>query len=277
MTEQLNYERTGSGTPMVLIHGIGGSWEHWRPLIGELAPHHDLILPDLPGFGRSPRLPEGQAYTLDNLADALAELMDQLGVERAHIVGNSLGGGIGADLVKRHRALSYTGISAAGQLYGRASMFAARTNLMMAYYGARFLSSHAAAATKLRPVRVLLMNGMAGKPGRWPQSYAADMLEGCARGSAFMETFEQAETAREFISPTSDFDHIPRRMLWGTRDQVLLPVQGRRWAKEWPGLELITLPGLGHVPMADDPQLVSRLILENTAKADQRTSAPAPA
>ena len=72
MTEQLNFHRTGSGSPMLLIHGIGGSWEHWKPLIGGLAPEHDLILPDLPGFGR---LDAGSLFSpMHDFADMAAPL-----------------------------------------------------------------------------------------------------------------------------------------------------------------------------------------------------------
>ncbi|MFD1048194.1 alpha/beta fold hydrolase, partial [Kibdelosporangium lantanae] len=60
---EINYERRGSGTPLVLLHGIGHRWQAWEPVLDRLALHHDVIAVDLPGFGLSPSLPE--PYSVD--------------------------------------------------------------------------------------------------------------------------------------------------------------------------------------------------------------------
>ena len=88
----LNAVRRGSGEPMLLLHGIGHRWQMWLPLIDSLARDFEVVAVDLPGFGRSPRVPPGMTAGLDTATDHLETLYDHLGWDRAHLVGNSLGG-----------------------------------------------------------------------------------------------------------------------------------------------------------------------------------------
>jgi pimeloyl-ACP methyl ester carboxylesterase len=88
----LNFERCGAGEPMLLVHGVGSDSCVWEPVIGALAVHFDVIAVDLPGFGRSNALPDDVVPTPRALSAAVAALLDELGIERVHAVGNSLGG-----------------------------------------------------------------------------------------------------------------------------------------------------------------------------------------
>jgi 3-oxoadipate enol-lactonase len=90
---QSAYSFEGHGTPLFLIHGIGASRHSWDGLIAQLAPHFRCISYDLRGHGRSPLPPP--PYQLDDLVDDLEQLRAELGIERAHFAGHSLGGMIG--------------------------------------------------------------------------------------------------------------------------------------------------------------------------------------
>ena len=83
--------RAGSGEPLVLLHGIGESHVGWRPVLDRLAAEFDVIAIDLPGFGRSPALPGSVAPTAGNLAGAVNDALDRLGVDTYHVAGYSLG------------------------------------------------------------------------------------------------------------------------------------------------------------------------------------------
>ena len=76
-------------TPVLALHGLGVSGRYLLPTMCELLGEHDLYVPDLPGFGRSPRAP--QALSVDEHARVLEALMEQLGLERALVYGNSFG------------------------------------------------------------------------------------------------------------------------------------------------------------------------------------------
>ena len=85
----IRYVRTGSGPPVVLVHGFGSSIYTWKDVLPWLAAGHDVVALDLPGFGAS-GIPE--RLSPDQLPRAVLGLMDRLGIERASLAGNSLGG-----------------------------------------------------------------------------------------------------------------------------------------------------------------------------------------
>jgi len=90
----INYHREGEGPPVVLLHGVGLHWQVWGPVIDLLARDFDVIACDSPGFGRSPALPEGVVPTIAAYADAFEWFFAELGLEKPHVAGNSMGGGI---------------------------------------------------------------------------------------------------------------------------------------------------------------------------------------
>jgi pimeloyl-ACP methyl ester carboxylesterase len=100
-----NYLEAGSGnTHVVLVHGSGPgvtSYANWRGVLPALGEHFHVVAPDMVGFGYSDR-PEGVQYSLDTWADQTLGVMDALGIEKAHLVGNSFGGGIALRLATRH-------------------------------------------------------------------------------------------------------------------------------------------------------------------------------
>lgn len=91
-----NYLEAGSGTPVVLIHGSGPgvtAWANWRGAIPVLAEHFRVLAPDITGFGYTDHRPDG-VYTLDTWVDFTIGFIDAVGVEQAHLVGNSFGGAL---------------------------------------------------------------------------------------------------------------------------------------------------------------------------------------
>src|SRR5436190_6173107 len=90
---ELAYTTAGSGEPLLLIHGLGGTRRTWRHVIDSLAATHTVIAPDLPGHGDSDA-PAGD-YSLGAHAAALRDLLVALGHPTATVIGHSLGGGVG--------------------------------------------------------------------------------------------------------------------------------------------------------------------------------------
>src|SRR5690349_7795608 len=104
----LEHTRTGSGPPILLMHGIGMDRTVWDPVVPLLAREHEVVAVDLPGFGTS--APLTGAVTVA----ALAAAVEELGLERPHAAGNSLGGGIALELGRRGSAASVCAISPIG-------------------------------------------------------------------------------------------------------------------------------------------------------------------
>lgn len=103
-TLHVAYERAGTGRPVLLVHGNFASRRWWTEQLDDPAPGLDLIAPDLPGFGHSDPLPDAlpEASWVAAWADALAGLLDALGIEHAGVVGHSLGGAVAQALAIRH-------------------------------------------------------------------------------------------------------------------------------------------------------------------------------
>lgn len=255
----LNVERTGEGPPLVLIHGLGASIRSWGPVIPRCATTREVVAVDLPGFGESPPLPAGVRPTPWALADAVERELDAAGLERPAIAGNSLGGWIALELARRGRAASVVAISPAGMWTERERAWADRF-LRTLYAVARRLEPHAELVRN--PVaRTLALGAVSARPWRTDPEDAVYGVRALAR-SNFLPTHEAmiAERCRGLEEIA-----CPVLVLWGTRDLLLPLRQARRFADRIPGAALRELPGLGHVPMADDADLVAQALLELSA------------
>jgi len=93
-------ETHGTGRPLILLHGGLGSGEMFGPILPALADHHQVILPDLQGHGRTADI--HRPLSVITMADDIAALIDHLGLDRPDVVGYSLGGGVAIHLAARH-------------------------------------------------------------------------------------------------------------------------------------------------------------------------------
>jgi cis-3-alkyl-4-acyloxetan-2-one decarboxylase len=95
---------TSARPPLLLVHGLGGRWQHWRPVIDGLCARRRIVALDLPGFGRTP-WPAGRRLTLEQIADAVAGVVRELDLGPVVFVGHSFGGPLGVTFAARHAAL----------------------------------------------------------------------------------------------------------------------------------------------------------------------------
>jgi pimeloyl-ACP methyl ester carboxylesterase len=271
----LRHHRTGTGEPLVLIHGIGSRWQVWGPVIERLAGDRDVIALDLPGFASSPPPPPGTPAGAPSLARLVAEFFDELGLERPHVAGNSLGGWVGLELAKLGRAASVTCLSPAGFHNDREGRFE-RLSLATTAAVARRVAPVADALSRLSVTRTLVFFQVVGKPWNMSPEDAALTIDGVARAAWFDETLV-AITAKERFSGGEQID-VPVTIAWGNLDRLLLPRQGTRAVRAIPGARLITLAGCGHLPTFDDPEQVARVLLEgSSSRLEASSSPPAPA
>ncbi|MEU3720154.1 alpha/beta fold hydrolase [Streptomyces californicus] len=254
------YERTGSGEPLLLLHGIGHHLQAWEPVTRVLAGEREVIAVDLPGFGVSPPLPDGVPYDLPTVASVLGAFCAELGVDRPHVAGNSLGGLIALELGRAGLVRSVTALSPAGFWTEPERRYA---------FGTLRAMRRAALAMPL-PLIERLSRGAAGRtaltstiyarPGRRsPEAVVAETL-------ALREAtgFHATMAAGRGTTFDQDVKGIPVTVAWGTADRILLRRQGIRAKRVLPDARLVRLPGCGHVPMNDDPALVARVVLDTS-------------
>jgi pimeloyl-ACP methyl ester carboxylesterase len=268
-TVTVRYHREGSGTPLLLLHGIGHHWQAWQPVLPALADRHDVVAIDLSGFGSSPALPSGVSYELNSVVPMLGGLCTALGVERPHVAGNSLGGLLALELGRRGLARSVTALSPAGfwKPWERRYAFAV---LRAMRAGARTLPPHLVERLAASPGgRALLLGSIYAHPSRRTPAEAAAETAALRTAAGFTPTLDSGRAVRF----TGDVPGIPVTIGWGDRDRLLLPRQAGRALREIPGARLVRLPGCGHVPMNDAPAQVAGVVLETCARAEQESPA----
>jgi pimeloyl-ACP methyl ester carboxylesterase len=252
---RLNHVRRGSGEPLVLIHPLGGELVVWEPVLDSLAAERDAIALDMPGFGSSPPLAGHDELTPAVLARAVAGFLDELGIERAHLAGNSLGGWVALELAKLGRGLSVTGLGTAG-LWSRP--LEARRDARRSV-GRALLPLVSALARSERGRRLMLGRHVA-RPERVPPGAAARL----ARAYLTAPSYRAASTAmRAGLFSGMEEISVPVTLAWGELDDVVSRPKGPLPAS----VRTVTLAGCGHVPTWDDPEQVSQQLLEAGAPA----------
>jgi pimeloyl-ACP methyl ester carboxylesterase len=259
----LVYTRTGSGETLVLLHGLGSYRGAWDAVVPALAAEFDVVAVDLPGFGESPPLPAGAEPTPAALAAAVADLLDELGIDRPHLAGNSLGGWVALELARLRPAASVALLSPAGlwpastPRYDRASLRATR-------WLCEHLERPLRTLVRFGVVRSLALAQIYGRPGRLTPEQARDAISAMARCPGFPPT-ERAMAHRHYRS-TAPLG-APVTVAFGSRDRLLLPWQSRHVEQLPAGTRFAALPGCGHVPMSDDPAAVVALLATAAGRA----------
>lgn len=244
----LAHDRTGRGSPLVLLHPLGADRRVWDPLLEYLADRRQVIAIDLPGFGESPPL-RNQVPTPRALAGAIAEYLRSIGLDRLHVAGNSLGGWVALELGLSGAARSVTGIAPAGlwpePLVPKAGI---------AHRLARATLPLTAPLARTSLGRSLLLSGTVARPRRVPRAQAAHLVRAYALSPDFIAVnnamragrFEGLERIRcpvTFVWP--DHDRLIRRPVW-------VPDRIRN----------VVLSDSGHIPMWDAPEELAQILLD---------------
>jgi pimeloyl-ACP methyl ester carboxylesterase len=259
--------RAGTGTPLLLLHGIGAFWQAWSPVLPYLEPHHDVIVPTLHGHAGGPSLDSQVAPSVQALVDGIEEELDRLGLPKVHIAGNSLGGWIGIELARRGRAQSLVLLSPAGA-------WRSTRRLRMTAHGIRFSvgalarnSSRAEAIAERRLLHWAMLASQVAHPHQVPRETLVAYIQASGQSPVVEPLLRVLH--RTPVEPLPAERDYPVRLVWAERDRIL-PFKhfGSPMLERLPGAELIHLSGVGHVPMSDDPARVAELILEVTRAVD---------
>jgi pimeloyl-ACP methyl ester carboxylesterase len=258
-TEFTPFYRGGQGPPLVCLHGFTDTWRTWELVLPSLERHHDVFAPTLAGHAGGPPIEGGIGDR--TLADALERALDEHGIERAHIVGNSLGGALALQLAERGRALSVVALAPAGGFPA-----GDRTESEMLDYFTNMLGLVAAAAPHAESI-------IAAPDGRRratqfitthyehiPHELLVHQLRGAAGCASAPALIEYARRAGWRI----DAERVtcPVRIVWGTADRILpWPVAATRFREEWfPNADWVELQHIGHCPQLDVPIETAELI-----------------
>ncbi|MFT3925728.1 MAG: alpha/beta hydrolase [Myxococcales bacterium] len=258
---------TRRAEPIVLLHPFSLCPEVWKPILPELEKHHPVYSLGLPGHHGTDPLPHDFDHSIESAVDLMEQKLDEVGIERAHLVGNSLGGWIAIELARRGRALSVVAIAPGGgweagspeeeRLVRKFKL----TNLLLRLGGPLSLMMANYALTR----RVFLGDAVA-RPERLEPEDAALFIDAARRCTCYMGIVEALP--RQPAPSAFEALPCPIRVIWGTHDRVL-PLEGYsgRWQRLLTGADWVTIENVGHVPMYDDPKRVAEAILEWTRSA----------
>jgi pimeloyl-ACP methyl ester carboxylesterase len=257
----LHWQRDGGGEPLVLLHGIGSTHDDFAGLRERLEADHDVLAADLPGHGSSPSMAE--APTVEALADVVEADLDALGLERVHVLGNSLGARIALELARRHRARSVVAIAPSGmngpleRVYQGTVMSAARVVLRRTRRCIEPLS-------RSRLGRVVLLTGLRARPLRASRAEALAVRDGFADSEDFWRMLWHAILA-DLPTGLDDVD-CPVVLAQGLLDGISAG-QTPRYLLVVPGARFEPLLAAGHAPQSDTPEAIVALVHEAAGRA----------
>jgi pimeloyl-ACP methyl ester carboxylesterase len=224
---RMAYFEAGVGAPLLMLHGLGGSSRWWFPLFPELSSASlRLIVPDLPGFGRSP----GPMLEIADASRAVIRLVDRMGLAQFFLCGHSMGGAIAAQI-----AADYGG--------------RVRRLVLIDSAGIPGTGPNRALGRVLQP--------WSWCPLRFYPTFVGDMLRAGPRNM-----LNGIHEMRHFdIQPMLRRVRVKTLVIWGEKDFLTPLEQGRKIADGLPDAQLEIVPGARHLPMVSAPDIVSRLIV----------------
>lgn len=252
--DRVSFVDVGTGPAMVLIHGLGGSWRNWLENILAFATTHRVIALDLPGFGASPR--PNAPISMVGYADLVVGLLQELGIDRAAVIGNSMGGLIAMELALRYpeRVGNLVLVSPAGlmpnDLY-HPGIFeqALRLEPGLRHIGTA-LATNAPRMTGRRRLRTALLNGIVASPVGISPALAQEFVGGMGT-PGFMPALHAVMATT--IRGRADQLELPVLLVWGSRDRVIPVKDAYRLDRVLPQVTTLIYSDTGHVAMAERP------------------------
>lgn len=268
MTLRLSWDRGGAGEPLLLLHGLGSTHDDFVAVRPRLEDGYAVLAPDLPGHGRSPAL-RGRP-TVAAIVDVIEADLDELGIRRVHVLGNSLGARLALELASRGRARSVVAIAPNGlnvlpeRLYQGAALGLARVALRGA---APWLDG------MVRSVlgRTVLLSGLRAAPWRAGEREARALKAGFAESEDFWRMLWWAILV-DLPTGTERID-CPVVLAQGTAD-VIAAGQTPRYLCLIAGSRFVPLLGAGHAPQSDVPGAIVRLVRRATGAAAREGHGP---
>jgi pimeloyl-ACP methyl ester carboxylesterase len=252
----VHVEQAGAGEPVVLIHGFGASTYSWRKVMPALAASHRVVAIDLNGFGYTQRPATRASYTREAQARLVLGTLDALGIDRAHIVGHSYGGGLTLYLASRHPERF-------------------RTMVLVDSSAPTYSDDRRSRAAALRPLDALFVRSFVLRPNAVRKgllrSYYDDSLVTPELVRAYLDRLAVEGVSYAFYGLTApappgepvelETIEVPALVVWGAHDTLISPETGRRAAARLPHSEFFLFEKSGHLPMEEEPEEFLRVVL----------------
>lgn len=256
-SQLVHVEQAGSGEPVLLLHGFGASTYSWRKVIPALSASHRVIAMDLNGFGYTERPRDLASYTREGQATLILGVLDALGIDRAHIVGHSYGGGLSLLLASTHPERF-------------------RTLVLVDSSAPTYPDDRRSRLASSRPFANLFLRAVALRPAMVRRSLRASVFDDSLITPDLVQAYlarvriEGAEDAfygltvpRTVPGPKVRLDQIrvPILAVWGAEDHLISLATGQRSVARIPGSEFVVIEHCGHLPMEEKPEELLKALL----------------
>ncbi|MCH9730998.1 MAG: alpha/beta fold hydrolase [Actinomycetia bacterium] len=278
--DRVAYRDAGSGDEaLLLIHGMAGSSETWRAVIPQLSKKYRVIAPDLLGHGQSAK-PRSD-YSLGAFAVLLRDLLDELGITCATVIGQSLGGGVAMQFAYQHRDYCQRLVLISSGGLGPDVGWTLR---LLSAPGAELIlpvvapSKVVSAGNKIRSW--FSTSGIQSPRGAEMWSAYSSLSDKQTR-QAFLKTLRSVVDYRgQSVSALSKLNltsTVPTMIIWGDIDRIIPIEHGYAVRDARPGCRLEVLEGVGHFPHVETPNAVVELIddfIDSAGCSDQAVESP---
>ena len=260
MTTTMHTVRRGAGKPILLIHGLGGSWKSWNPILDQLAAEREVIAVDLPGFGATePLAGEVSIRTLGDALTGFLQAKDLIGIDA---VGSSMGARLVLELARRGDVLGgVVSLDPGGFWQGwqrhafYASIYASIRLVRLLQPAMPFITRHAV-------TRTLLLAQFSARPWRLAPQVCLDEMRSYAASPSFDELlWHLAYGETQLVAPRGSIA-APLVIAWGRHDRVCFTSQAKRAMGMFPDARLHWFKHSGHFPQWDEPHATAQLILD---------------
>lgn len=238
------YADGGTGDPIVFVHGFSGDRTNWYPMAKYLVGEHRVIALDLPPFGDSAH-PPAPSCTVDGHVEHLHAFVEALGLERFHLVGNSMGGHTAALYAARH----------ADRVKTLALVDAAGVTMPVKSEGMRLLESgtNGFVVHSEEDVDRMMHLLFVDQPPLPPPLRRYMAQKESARSADIQRWFTEYTSHNVPMEPLLPSITMPTLVLWGEQDRVLDVSMVGAWRRGLPDATAVVMRAAGHVPMMERP------------------------
>jgi pimeloyl-ACP methyl ester carboxylesterase len=240
---KINLYRAGSGPTVLFLHGAGGV-PQWLPFFDKMADRYELLVPEHPGFGGSDDPPS--IRSMADLAMFYLDFVEEAELDRIHLIGNSLGGWLAAEILIRNRAhflslvqLAPAGIRVKGVPCGDNFIWAPEEAVRNLYYDQSVADRILAMKPSDEQMDIMLKNRFTvAKFGWQPRWYNPDLEKWLHRIK------------------------LPALIVWGTDDRIMPPEYAAVWRERLPSARFVQIKECGHLPHVEHAALVARHVCD---------------
>ena len=260
----MNHQRLGTGKPLLLIHGLGGSARSWSTIWTALAERREVIAVDLPGFGATPQL-AGET-SIRSLSDAVTAFLDAHDLRGIDAVGSSMGARLVLELARRGGVLGSVVALNPGGFWRGWERHAFFSSIWLSIRAVRLLQPLMPGICRSTVARTMLLAQFSRRPWALDPAVVLEEMRSYARAPAFDELLHRLAYGDEQQGAARGSIEAPLVIGWGRNDKVCFTSQAKRALALFPDARLHWFERCGHFPHWDAPQETVQLILNTSAR-----------